>query len=73
MTTIAIAAAAGLCLSALLAAPTDRDGAPVRLVGERCPAVAPAGAVVQRGMVDGSPLPRNVCLVFFEADDDPRG
>jgi hypothetical protein len=78
--------AAGLCVVAMLgaaAAERPRDdgaaetcAAPVRLVGENCPRVAPPCGRIERDTIaidERAGLPRNVCLVFFEADaDDPR-
>jgi hypothetical protein len=69
MTTIAMFAAVGVCAATLVASVTDRAPTPVRLVGENCPRIAPPGASTAR--IDELPgAPRNVCLVFFEADPD---
>jgi hypothetical protein len=77
MTTISLLAAAGLCVATLVAAAGERAPAPVRLVGENCPRVAPPGARIERAIsaVDvAAGAPRNVCLVFFAADpDDTKG
>ena len=76
MTTIMMFAAVGLCAATLVASAGDHAPAPVRLVGESCPSVAPPGATVERqGAVDEiAGAPRNVCLVFFAADlDDSKG
>ena len=85
MSTIAILAAAGLCAATLVASAGEfasREATPVRLVGENCPQIAPSGARIERDIVaidEISAAPRNVCLVFFEADpaesnaDDSKG
>ncbi len=74
MTILAILAAVGLCAATLA---TDGAPGPVLLVGETCPAVAPPGARVERARAavdETAAAPRNVCLVFFEADlDDSKG
>ena len=73
MTTISLFAAAGLCAATLLASAGVRAPAPVRLVGENCPLVAPAGARIERDIAavdEIAAAPRNVCLVFFEAEPD---
>jgi hypothetical protein len=76
MTTFTILAAAGLCAATLVASAGDHNPAPVRLVGENCPLVAPPGARIERDIVaidEIAAAPRNVCLVFFEADlPDPE-
>jgi len=77
MTTISLLAAAGLCAAILLASAGERAPAPVRLVGENCPQVAPAGARIERDIAavdEIAAAPRNVCLVFFEAEpEDSKG
>ena len=77
MSTISILAAVGLCAATLVASAGDRGAVPVRLVGENCPQVAPPGARIERDIVaidEIGAAPRNVCLVFFEADpDDSKG
>jgi hypothetical protein len=71
MTTISLLAAAGLCAATLVAAAGDRAPTPARLVGENCPRIAPPGARLERhAAVDVPGAPRNLCLVFFAADDE---
>ena len=87
MTTIATVAAAGLCAAAMLTAtaedrfevPPPQEaacGAPVRLVGQACPDLAPACGTVERIALAGAVpagAPRNVCLIFFDETDRPQG
>lgn len=71
MSAISIFAAIGLCAATLAAAAGERPATPVRLVGENCPQVAPPGARIERSIAaidETTAAPRNVCLVFFEAE-----
>jgi hypothetical protein len=71
MSTISIFAAVGLSAATLVAAAGERAATPVRLVGENCPQVAPPGARIERDITavdEIAAAPRNVCLVFFEAE-----
>ena len=82
MTTIANLLAGGVGAAVMMIAtapdaarvdpPSAQCTAPVRLVGETCPLPAPPCGRVERGPMaidERAGLPRNACLIFFEADD----